>query len=61
MSWKRSNPNCNGNRRDSGPEDHLQQKCQIKDYQNMDTLLICRILLLQQKTKPGRMQDAGWT
>jgi len=37
----------------SGTEDHLQQKCQIHDYQKKDKMLVSRILLLQLKYKLG--------
>ena len=58
LSLSHSNPNCSGNRRDSGTESedhlwHLQHKCQIQDYQNKVRFSAYRIFLLQQKSKLG--------
>jgi len=41
-----------------GTEDHLQQKCQIHDYQNKDRLSVCRILSPQRKPKLGRTKPS---
>jgi len=45
MYWKRSNPNCSGNRPD-------------KAYQIKNSLSVCRLLLLQQKPKLGRTKSS---
>jgi len=55
MYWKRSNPNCNDNRRDKVV---LKTTCietvKIQDYQNKDRLSVCSILQLQRKPILGR-------
>jgi len=66
MYWKRSNHNCNGNRRDKTAHRTtciFDASCQIKDYQNKDRLSVCRLLLLKrnlnraaQSLRLGRMQ-----
>jgi len=55
MCWKRSNPNCNGNRRDKvALRNTCIKKCQIQYYQNKDRLSVFRILLLQRKPQLSR-------
>ena len=61
MYWKRSNPNCNCNRSDlSGTEDHLQQKCQIQDYQNKDKLSAMQGTFTAAKTWTGPHKIFDW-
>ena len=35
-------------------------KCQIQDYQNTDRLSVCRMLLLQRKSKLCRTKPSAW-
>ena len=48
MCWKRSNPNCNGNRRDKVALRPPELKFRIEHYENTDKLSVCRIFSLQR-------------
>jgi len=58
MYWKRSNPNCNGNRRGKVALRPPALKFQIEDYENKDRLSVCRIFSLQRTPKPGRTKPS---
>ena len=58
MYSKRSNPNCNGNRRDKVALRATCIKNVIQKYQNKEKLSVCRILLLQRQPKLGRIKPS---
>jgi len=58
MYWKRSNPNCNGNRRDKVALRLPALKFQIEDYEKKDRLSVCRMFSLQRAPKFGRTKHS---
>jgi len=59
MYWKRSNPNCNGNRRDKvALRTNSIKKMSNWSYQTKDSLSMCTIFLLHGKTKLCRTKPS---